>query len=76
MEAKATDRAYRTGQQKDLMVCPLIIHSTFEEKINEMIRRKKDLAILIVATEESWIGTGRFFLSPAVLREFQKWVDS
>ncbi|MEZ4954380.1 MAG: hypothetical protein R2825_12505 [Saprospiraceae bacterium] len=64
MEAQATDRAYRIGQQKDLMVCPLIIHSTFEEKINEMIRRKKDLAILIVATEESWIDTGAFLPLP------------
>ena len=56
MEAQATDRAYRIGQQKNVMVWRLITQSTFEEKIDEMIRRKKDLANLTVATGENWIG--------------------
>ena len=56
VEAQATDRAYRIGQQKNVMVWRLITQSTFEEKIDEMIRRKKDLASLTVATGESWIG--------------------
>ncbi|MBK9015878.1 MAG: DEAD/DEAH box helicase [Saprospiraceae bacterium] len=56
VEAQATDRAYRIGQQKNVMVWRLITQSTFEEKIDEMIRRKKDLANLTVATGESWIG--------------------
>jgi uncharacterized Zn finger protein/superfamily II DNA or RNA helicase len=56
VEAQATDRAYRIGQQQNVMVWRLITQSTFEEKIDEMIRRKKDLANLTVATGESWIG--------------------
>jgi uncharacterized Zn finger protein len=56
VEAQATDRAYRIGQQKNMMVWRLITQATFEEKIDEMIRRKKDLANLTVATGESWIG--------------------
>ena len=56
VEAQATDRAYRIGQQKNVMVWRLITQSTFEEKIDEIIRRKKDLANLTVATGESWIG--------------------
>ncbi len=65
VEAQATDRAYRIGQQKNVMVWRLITQSTFEEKIDEMIRRKKDLANLTVATGESWIGN----LSNEDLRE-------
>jgi SNF2 family DNA or RNA helicase len=38
------------------MVWWLITQATFEEKIDKMIRRKKDLANLTVATGESWIG--------------------
>lgn len=56
VETQATDRAYRIGQQKNVMVWRLITQGTFEEKIDEMIRRKKDLANLTVATGESWIG--------------------
>jgi uncharacterized Zn finger protein len=56
VEAQATDRAYRIGQQRNVMVWRLITQGTFEEKIDEMIRRKKDLANLTVATGESWIG--------------------
>lgn len=56
VEAQATDRAYRIGQTKNVMVWRLITQGTFEEKIDEMIRVKKDLANLTVATGENWIG--------------------
>ena len=56
VEAQATDRAYRIGQQKNVMVWRLITQSTFEEKIDEMIRRKKELANLTVSVGENWIG--------------------
>lgn len=49
-------QAYRIGQQKNVMVWRLITQGTFEQKIDEMIRRKKDLVNLTVATGESWIG--------------------
>ena len=56
MEAQATDRAYRIGQKKDVLVYRFITKGTFEERINEMLENKKELADLTVTTGESWIG--------------------
>lgn len=56
VEAQATDRAFRIGQQKNVLVNRLITKGTFEEKIDEMIRSKKELADLTVGTGEKWIG--------------------
>jgi uncharacterized Zn finger protein/superfamily II DNA or RNA helicase len=56
VEAQATDRAYRIGQQRNVQVHRLITRSTFEEKINDMIQSKRDLADLTVGTGEKWIG--------------------
>ena len=55
VEAQATDRAYRIGQDKNVMVHRLITIGTFEEKIDEMIKAKKELADLTVSTGEQWI---------------------
>lgn len=65
VENQATDRAYRIGQKKNVMVHRMITKNTFEEKIDEMIQRKKHLADMTVATGESWIGK----LSNKELRE-------
>jgi len=56
VEAQATDRAYRIGQQKNVMVHRLITKSTFEEKIDQMIKDKKELADLAISKGEKWIG--------------------
>lgn len=56
VEAQATDRAYRIGQQKNVMVYRLITQKTFEERINEMIQNKKELANLTVGVGENWVG--------------------
>jgi SNF2 family DNA or RNA helicase/uncharacterized Zn finger protein len=56
VENQATDRAYRIGQTKNVMVHRMICKNTFEERINEMIQQKKHLADVTVATGESWIG--------------------
>jgi SNF2 family DNA or RNA helicase len=56
VEAQATDRAYRIGQRKNVMVYRLITKSTFEERINEMIQNKKELANLTVGVGENWVG--------------------
>lgn len=65
VEAQATDRAFRIGQHRNVMVHRLITRSTFEEKINGMIQSKKDLANLTVTAGEKWIGE----LSNKELRE-------
>ena len=56
VETQATDRAYRIGQKRNVMVHRFITKGTFEERINEMIQSKKALADLTVATGENWIG--------------------
>ena len=52
VENQATDRAFRIGQTKNVLVHRLITENTFEEKINEMIVDKKALADLTVADGE------------------------
>ncbi|MDR2999678.1 MAG: DEAD/DEAH box helicase [Fibromonadaceae bacterium] len=65
VESQATDRAYRIGQKKNVMVHRMICKNTFEERIDEMIQRKKHLAKMTVASGENWIGK----LSNKELRE-------
>ena len=56
VEAQATDRAYRIGQQHKVHVHRLIARGTFEERINDMIRAKRELAEMAVGTGETWVG--------------------
>lgn len=65
VENQATDRAFRIGQKKNVMVHRFITKDTFEEKIDAMIQKKKRLADISVATGENWIGK----LSNKELRE-------
>lgn len=55
VEDQATDRAYRIGQTQNVNVHRLITIGTFEEKIDEMLKSKKELADLTVTTGEKWI---------------------
>ncbi len=56
VEAQATDRAFRIGQKKNVMVYRPLCKGTMEEKIDKMIKSKKELANLAVGSGESWIG--------------------
>ena len=56
VEAQATDRAYRIGQQKNVFVHRMITEGTFEEKINQMLIEKRELADMAVSQGEQWIG--------------------
>ena len=55
VEDQATDRTYRIGQNKNVMVHRLITLGTFEEKIDEMLKSKKDLANMAVYEGEKII---------------------
>ena len=56
VENQATDRAFRIGQEKNVMVHKLVCKGTIEEKIDTLINSKKELAENVVgASEASWI---------------------
>ncbi len=55
VEEQATDRSYRIGQNKNVMVHRLVTIGTFEEKIDEMIKQKKELVNLAVFEGEKVI---------------------
>jgi SNF2 family DNA or RNA helicase len=65
VENQATDRAYRIGQTKNVQVHKFVCAGTLEEKIDEMIERKKEVAGRVVGTGEAWLGE----LSNAQLKE-------
>jgi len=55
VENQATDRAFRIGQTKNVIVHRLITIGTFEEKIDEIIKSKKELADMIVGEGEKTV---------------------
>jgi SNF2 family DNA or RNA helicase len=55
VENQATDRAFRIGQQRNVQVHKFVCTGTLEERIDEMIERKKALAESIVGAGENWL---------------------
>jgi non-specific serine/threonine protein kinase len=57
VENQATDRAFRIGQTKDVMVHKFVTTGTIEEKIDAIIANKQQLANDVIAPSlgESWV---------------------
>jgi SNF2 family DNA or RNA helicase len=55
VENQATDRAFRISQTKNVFVHKFVAIGTLEEKIDQMIEDKKQLAGAIVGNDESWL---------------------
>ncbi|HEX5084721.1 MAG TPA: DEAD/DEAH box helicase [Blastocatellia bacterium] len=55
VENQATDRAFRIGQTRNVQVHKFVCGGTLEEKIDEMIEHKKEIAGSIVGAGESWL---------------------
>ena len=55
VEDQATDRAYRIGQTRNVMVHKFICAGTLEEKIDALIESKKTLSSNVLGTGEDWI---------------------
>jgi len=55
VENQATDRAFRIGQTKNVEVHKFICAGTLEEKIDEIIEHKVQVAENVVGTGESWL---------------------
>ena len=55
VENQATDRAFRIGQEKNVEVHKFICAGTLEERIDEIIERKMEVAENVVGTGEEWL---------------------
>lgn len=55
VEDQATDRAYRIGQGREVTVHKLVSTGTLDERINDILSAKRELAGGIVTTGEGWI---------------------
>ncbi|MNO22530.1 ATP-dependent helicase HepA [compost metagenome] len=55
VENQATDRVFRIGQQKNVEVHKLICQGTLEERIDELIEKKKSLSEQVVGSGEQWL---------------------
>lgn len=51
-ESQATDRAHRIGQQRAVYVHLLLFTDTFEERLDDILRAKRRLAL---CTSEAWV---------------------
>lgn len=55
VENQATDRAFRIGQTRNVMVHKFLCLGTLEEKIDQMLEDKKALSSLVVGEGEGWL---------------------
>jgi SNF2 family DNA or RNA helicase len=55
VENQATDRAFRIGQTRHVQVHKFLCQGTLEEKIDDMIERKKEVAANVVSAGEGWL---------------------
>jgi SNF2 family DNA or RNA helicase len=55
VEDQATDRAHRIGQARAVQVHKLVCSGTLEERIDDLIESKKEVARAVVGGGEAWI---------------------
>ncbi|HEY0577644.1 MAG TPA: SNF2-related protein [Pseudonocardia sp.] len=55
VENQATDRAFRIGQRRNVQVRKFVCAGTLEERIDQMIASKRDLADLVISDGEGWL---------------------
>ncbi|RLB92424.1 MAG: ATP-dependent helicase, partial [Deltaproteobacteria bacterium] len=58
VEDQATDRAFRIGQEKGVLVHKFITKGTIEDKIDQMIESKKELSQKIISDSQASLITG------------------
>jgi SNF2 family DNA or RNA helicase len=55
VENQATDRAFRIGQTRNVQVHKFLCQGTLEERIDQMIESKKEIAAHVIGTGEGWL---------------------
>ena len=71
VENQATDRAFRIGQKKKVLVHKFVTQGTLEEKIDQMITDKSLLSESILSDDSSWLKNlnGNAFMELVKLRQ-------
>ncbi|HWI50717.1 MAG TPA: DEAD/DEAH box helicase [Symbiobacteriaceae bacterium] len=57
VEDQATDRAYRIGQTRRVMVYKLVTAGTLEERIDKLLTEKRALSDQVIGTGEAWLSS-------------------
>lgn len=55
VEDQATDRAYRIGALRDVMVRKLVCQGTIEERVDSVLEAKRSLADAVIGGGEDWL---------------------
>ncbi len=55
VENQATDRAFRIGQIKNVIIHKFVTKGTIEERINDIIESKRSLAENVISSGENWL---------------------
>jgi SNF2 family DNA or RNA helicase len=55
VEDQATDRAFRIGQRRNVQVRKFVCAGTLEERVDQMIESKKELANMVISDGEGWL---------------------
>jgi len=55
VEDQATDRAYRIGQTRTVLVYKLVTAGTLEERIDQLLAEKRLLASQVISAGEGWV---------------------
>ncbi|GAB4136063.1 MAG: hypothetical protein Fur0037_00330 [Planctomycetota bacterium] len=55
VEDQATDRAFRIGQKRNVFVHKFVCAGTLEERIQQMLDRKREVADSLLAAGEGWL---------------------
>jgi SNF2 family DNA or RNA helicase len=55
VENQATDRAYRIGQKKNVQIHKYVCVGTLEERIDQMLEKKKEVAESVIGAGEAWL---------------------
>jgi SNF2 family DNA or RNA helicase len=55
VEDQATDRAFRIGQRRNVFVHKFVVTGTLEERIQEMLERKREVSANLLSAGEGWI---------------------
>jgi SNF2 family DNA or RNA helicase len=71
VENQATDRTFRIGQLKNVYVYKYIVTGTIEERVDQLIESKKELAEQVIGSGEEWLTE----LSTGELRELFNLTD-